>query len=215
MSRVVDIGTRVELVPMDGHFHDITVALYRQDGSAFLVHTYSTREGSEERVDRIAAAMRGLGGLQPSPGDDPRLRFPCGTEHGLAVRRVFVEACKVGPAEPLLARPLSTLDRKSGLTILVEPLGQGQYRIGAEGDAGADDRARRVGVIVNGLMKLGQMRSVEGSDDCVGFDCGCAHDELVGLLLVRAPNVRAIVREQESMAARGVLAAPSQQGTGS
>ena len=32
---------------------------------------------------------------------------------------------------------------------------------------------------------------------------------LVGLLLIRAPNVRAAMREAEQMAARGVLSAPS------
>ena len=34
---------------------------------------------------------------------------------------------------------------------------------------------------------------------------------LIGLLLVRAPNVRAAVREAESLANRGVLSAPSAQ----
>ena len=27
MAKITDIGTRIELVPMDGHFSDITVAL--------------------------------------------------------------------------------------------------------------------------------------------------------------------------------------------
>jgi hypothetical protein len=69
-------------------------------------------------------------------------------------------------------------------------------------------------VIVNGLLKLGDMRRVvsdEDTEDCVAFECGCSHDALVGLLLVRAPNVRAIVREQEAMSARGTLSAPSAQ----
>ncbi|MDP6982586.1 MAG: hypothetical protein QGG05_05825, partial [Candidatus Latescibacteria bacterium] len=80
----------------------------------------------------------------------------------------------------------------------------------------ADNGARRVGVIVNGLRKLGDMLAVEDADgqllnDCVSFACGHDHDALVGLLLQRAPNVRALVREQEAAAARGVLAAPSAQ----
>jgi hypothetical protein len=213
---VTDIGTRIELVPMDGHFRDITVALYRQstaEGPAFHVHTYSGLDGAQQRVDEIRTTMRVLGGLGWAAGSDGLLSFACRHEHELAVRRVFLEACKVDPSEAPTPRPLSTLDRKSGLTIAIEPLGDGQYRVGAEAGATEDDPVRRVGVIVNGLLKLGDMRRVEQAEDCVGFDCGCAHDELVGLLLVRAPNVRAIVREQQAVAARGSLAAPSQQGS--
>ena len=215
MPAVADIGTRIELLPMDGHFHDITVALYRQStaaGPAFRVHTYSSLPGAEERLEDIRSLMTTLGGLQPSVEAPGLLAFPCGEEHGLAVRRLFLEACKIASTEDAAPLPLSTVDRKSGLTIVAEPLGEGQYRVEAVGEADERFRSRRVGVIVNGLMKLGEMRRVEGARDCVGFDCGHPHDELVGLLLVRAPNVRAIVREQESLAARGVLAAPSQQG---
>ena len=48
MRRVVDIGRRIELIPIDPHFHDITIGLYRQqtvdattgkDFPVFLVHT--------------------------------------------------------------------------------------------------------------------------------------------------------------------------------
>ena len=46
------------------------------------------------------------------------------------------------------------------------------------------------------------------------FRVATHYDALLGLLLVRAPNVRAIVREQEMAASRGVLAAPSQQNLG-
>ncbi|MBT6146557.1 MAG: hypothetical protein HOH74_14060, partial [Gemmatimonadetes bacterium] len=48
-------------------------------------------------------------------------------------------------------------------------------------------------------------------EDCVSFGCGHDHDALVALLLQRAPNVRALVREEQAAAARGVLAAPSAQ----
>ena len=215
MPAIADIGTRVELVPMDEHFHDITLALYRQPtaaGPGFLVHSYSSLDGAANRIEDVRSLMTTLGGLRPSAEAPRLLAFPCGEEHGLAVRRLFLEACKSGSPGEAGPPPLSTVDRKSGLTIAAEPLGEGQYRVGAAGDAEEADRSRRVGVIVNGLMKLGEMRRVEGAEDCVGFDCGHPHDEIVGLLLVRAPNVRAIVREQQALAARGVLAAPSQQG---
>ena len=58
-------------------------------------------------------------------------------------------------------------------------------------------------------MKLGELREVEDLSDSIEFDCQQQHDALIGLLLVRAPNVRAALREAEMMASRGVLSAPS------
>lgn len=256
MRRIVDIGRRIELVPLDPHFHDITLALYRQQREGkpvFLVHTYSRIEGAQERVQSIVQAMKTLGGMQETP--DGMLCFHCGAGHEMACKRVFLEACKLpyvesggdrpaietgrdrssgspdserGDNQPevktgrarlrgaietgsslIQPRPLQTLDKKSRLTITVDSVGKGVYRVSADGEGrGA---ARRVAAIANGLMKLGEMERVGDSSDTVAFACGHSHDALVGLLLVRAPNVRVALREAEMDAARGVLSAPSQQ----
>ena len=224
MRRIVDIGRRIELVPIDPHFHDITLALYRQQREGkpvFLVHTYSRVEGAQGRVRAIVQAMKTLGGMQEAP--DGLLRFHCGAGHEMACRRVFLEACKLPHVENggarlpevasekarLQPRPLQTLDKKSRLTITVDSVGDGVYRVSADGEGrGA---ARRVFAIAGGLMKLGEMERVGDSRDTVAFACGCSHDALVGLLLVRAPNVRVVLREAEMEATRGVLSAPSQQ----
>lgn len=223
MKRIVDIGRRIELVPLDPHFHDITLALYRQQREGkpvFLVHTYSRIEGAQERVQSIVQAMKTLGGMQETP--DGMLCFHCGAGHEMACKRVFLEACKLPYVESggdrpeietgrslIQPRPLQTLDRKSRLTITVDSVGKGVYRVSADGEGrGA---ARRVAAIASGLMKLGEMERVGDSSDTVAFACGHSHDALVGLLLVRAPNVRVALREAEMDAARGVLSAPSQQ----
>ena len=60
MGQTVDIGKRIELVPMDPHFHDITIALYQQgpeESPLFLVHTYSQIEGAQERIQFAIEAM--------------------------------------------------------------------------------------------------------------------------------------------------------------
>ena len=213
MGQTVDIGARIELVPMDPHFHDVTISLYRQEtesGPAYLLHTYSKFEGVEGRLQSVKQTMVALGGLEDVPDSGSGLlRFPCGTGHEFACKRLFLESIKADPDGPIEIRPLTTLDKKSGLSIQVVSLGKGVYRVAAEGDH--KDKERRVSVIVNGLRKLGEMLGVEGSPDQVAFPCGSPHDALVGVLLVRAPNVRAIVREEEMAATRGVLAAPSQQ----
>jgi hypothetical protein len=210
MGQTLDIGKRLELVPMDSHFQDITIGLYLQNldsGSGFLVHTYSSKEGAQDRIAFVKRAMQVLGGMEVS--SEGLLRFPCGSDHILAVRRIFLEACKLGPDGAVASRPLLLLDRKSGLSMVATSLGSGKYHISVDGES--DEVVRRIRVVTGGLGKLGEMTAVDGVDDQVGFDCGQAHDALVGLLLLRAPNVRSILREIEQSASRGVLSAPSAQ----
>lgn len=210
MGQTVDIGRRIELVPMDPHFHDITIALYqpgREEEPAFLVHTYNRMNGVQRRMKFVIKGMEILGNMAVAP--DGLLRFPCGSEHQLACKRSFLEACKLTPTDPIESRPLNILDKKSGLTITVISLGDGVYQVTADGEGKRAER--RISAIAGGLIKLGEMVAVDGSLDKIAFPCGHSHDALVGLLLVRAPNVRAIVREQDMAASRGVLSAPSQQ----
>ena len=217
MGRIVDIGRRIELIPIDPHFHDITIGLYRQqivdpttgtDFPAFLVHTYSQMTGATERIAEIGRTMQTLGGmLKTSEG---LLYFPCKDPHQAACRRVFLEAGKLAPNTHTEPRPLHILDKKSQLTITVDSTGNGTYQVSANGEGrGA---ARRISAIAGGLMKLGEMEEVAtDKNDTVRFGCGHSHDALIGLLLIRAPNVRIALREAEMSASRGVLSAPSQQ----
>ena len=212
MGETIDLGRRMELVPMDPHFHNISIALYRQeggDGPVFQVHSYSNREGARQRVEFVARAMALLGGLEPVPGETRKLQFPCRAEHPFACRRVFLEACKLDPSQPMEPRPLQILDKKSNRTITVTSQGDGIYLLAADGEE--LDKASRIAAVTNGLMKLGQMLVGVSGGDSVAFACGQSHDSLVGLLLVRALNVRAVLREQEMTASRGVLSAPSAQ----
>jgi hypothetical protein len=101
------------------------------------------------------------------------------------------------------------LDKKSGRNVVARSLGAGAYEISADGPE--EGRAARIETVVAGLRKLGEMLPVEGHPAQAAFPCGQSHDALVGLLLPRALNVRAILREEEMASARGVLAAPSQQ----
>lgn len=212
MEHIADLGYRIELVSMDSHCHDISIGLYEQQGSdgapQYLVHTYSARPGARERIDFITGAMRVLGGVEPAGGAHT-LRFPCGAAHRLACKRVFLEACKLPSNTTPEAKPLSIYDKKSERTITVAGAGGGAYRLSADGDD--DGRARRVAAVAGGLMKLAEMQAHGAGDDGITFACGQPHDALIGLLLGRALNVRAAVREQEQAAARGVLAAPSAQ----
>lgn len=205
MGKTADLGRRVELVPMDPYFHDITIALYQQPtpkGPDYLVQTYSSWPGAVQRLDFVARAMVVLGGMEAVGAH--LMRFCCGADHELACRRAFLEACKLDPDQPVVARPLSFFDKKSGHQIELVGLGGGGYRVTLDGG-----EASRAAAIAAGLVKLGQLGSV--ASDQVAFACGQVHDALMGMLVVRAVNVRATLREQELLAARGLLAAPSAQ----
>jgi len=210
MGRLLDLGTRIELVSMDPYFHDISLSLYRRAGAdgvcGFLPHSYSGREGVEARLAFVARAMAALGGMKPAPGQPGRFAFACGAEHRTAAKRLFLEACKRAPGAALAAQPMRVHDRKNDLAITAASLGDGHYRIEARGGAKA---ARRADGVARGLVRLAEMESVAPAE--ARFPCGHAHDALVGLLLGRALNVRAAMREAESAAARGILAAPSAQ----
>lgn len=175
---------------MDPHCSDITIALYRQPGG-YLVHTYSSKPEAPARIEFIRGAMASLGAMERS---GELLRHSCGALHHAATRRLFLEACKLPTGAEAAPRPTEVHDKKSGKTIRVN---------GATVDADGD--AARAESVANGLKKLAELNSA------MSFDCGRAHTELIGLLLPRALNVRAILREEESAASRGVLVAPSAQ----
>jgi hypothetical protein len=212
MALTADLGRRIELVSMDLHFHDISIALYLQEageGPVFLVHSYSVKEGTRQRIEFVVRAMTVLGGLEPMAEETRKLRFSCRAGHLLACRRVFLEACKLDPTQPVGVRPLWILDKKTSRTITVTGEGQGVYVLTADGEK--PEKESRIAAVANGLLKLGQMQTRESASDRVAFACGQPHDALVGLLLIRALNVRAVLREQEMAASRGVLSAPSAQ----
>ena len=214
MGRLLELGERLELVSMDPHFHDISISLYRSTGeggaSGFLAHSYSTREGAAERLGFVMRAMAVMGGMGPAPGQSDRLAFACGAAHKAAVKRLFLEACKRATGAEVAVAPMRIYDKKNDLTIAATAVGGGGYRIAAVDGEGNDKAAQRVDGVTRGLIKLAELEPGAEPGE-VRFPCGFSHDELVGLLIGRALNVRAAMREAEAAAARGILAAPSAQ----
>ena len=212
MTRLLDLGTRIELVSMYRHFHDISISLYERESDTgifeFRIHSYASRAGVDRCIDHVVSAMVALGGMIRT-GDATCVRFVCGRQHRRACQRVFLEACKIAPDAEINSRPMSIFDKKTERNVNVDDLGKGAYRVEADGDE--NGRARRISAIAGGLAKLAEMDSVGESGREVVFDCSSDHNLLIGLLLVRALNVRAALREQDDSAGRGMLSAPSAQ----
>jgi len=206
-----DLGQRVELVSMDPRCHDVSFGLYRKEtpeGPVAVVYSYSTKAGTDERVAFITAALAALGGLElVVAGGDQAVRLPCRDWHNAAMKRLFLDCFRVEPTGDLSPRPLQAPDTRSEQTITLAPLGDGAYRV--ESSPAADGEEPRAPAIARALVRLVQIEELD--ETTVRFPCGRDHHELMGLMLVRAQNLRASLREEELTASRGVLTAPSAQ----
>jgi hypothetical protein len=204
---VLELGRRVELVSMDKWCSNITIGLYRRLGRRLVVHSYSDRPDAARRLRWIVEAMATMAGLSANPIDH-EVWFSCGGWHELGIRRALLEACKVDPAEPVSARPLAVDDPRSDQRIAVRSFGGGEYRVVSDTATPEQSRAPAVAA---GLAKLLELETDDVDPARVRFACGAGHDRLISLLLMRAINVRATLRELEEATTRGILAAPSAQ----
>ena len=209
---LTDLGSRVELVSMDPQCNDISIGLYMRgtaNNRSFITHTYSSREGAAERTQRISKIMGILGGMMPNPEEPRELHFRCGYGHIMACRRLFLDAAKTPDNSVPEPKQLEVFAKKAEQTIEACNEGTGQYLIKLTKQD--EEQTSRVAIAALGLVKLADLEQVADTTDRVRFACGTDHDELLGLLLSKALNVRAAAREIEAQAARGVLAAPSSQ----
>ena len=212
MGRTLDLGRRIEIHSMDKQCQDISVSLYRKDGSdgpRFLVHTYSGADAAAERIAFIRQTLVAMLGLGSCGADSQWLRFPCGGEHLRALKRAFLDLCKLETGSPLQAKPLQAFDKKADCDLAAVSLGAGRYQMRPIGDS--EQAAKRANALARGFAKLCEMHQLEAEPCTVQFPCGADHHELMGMLMYRAQNVRAAMKEIEQTASRGVLAPPSQQ----
>ena len=54
MTDIAELGSRIELVSMDKHFHEITLGLYEQPSAdgvpEYIVHSYAGYDGAADRI---------------------------------------------------------------------------------------------------------------------------------------------------------------------
>ena len=92
------------------------------------------------------------------------------------------------------------------MTVTEEERSDGAYSLTDDGESG-----QRLKALRNAMVKLADVETDEVVGEQFCFTCGHDHHALVGLLLQSAPNVRAVMREFEMNAAKGVLLAPGNQ----
>lgn len=210
MGKTLDLGQRIELQAMDKHCQNISIGLYRRDNDGvpqFLVHTYSSSVAeAAQRTMFIKQALIQVIGLEPAPGSNDWLQFPCKDIHERAIKRAFLDLCKLESGITLKPKPLTAFDKKAGCKLSAIHLGDGVYQIVPE--LGGNVGPKRATAVARGFSKVCEMDPIEGQTDRIQFPCQLPHDGLIGMLLFRAQNVRAAMQEDEIASSRGVLSAP-------
>ena len=113
MGKTLDLGRRIEIHSMDRHCAGISLGLYRRkagDVVQFLVHTYSTAAGAAERTKFIRQALIVMAGLEPANEGSDWLQFSCGTDHRRALKRAFLDLCKLPTGSELKPKALTAFD---------------------------------------------------------------------------------------------------------
>ena len=205
--RVIDVieryGRCLELIPLDPHFHDISVGLYAKENVA-TVWTFSRKPGVEDRIRQIRDRLVNLGGLQPVEGTHDQITPPCGQLHSRPTRFLMMQAVERDPdvSPPRVGTVVK--DLKSGLSLGTDSReidGRVVYYVTAEGEA--PNKAARLRAVTSGFVRYGDMEKTE--DGGITFPCGYRHDELVRLVLSYARNVSRVEDQMEADALRGQM----------
>ena len=117
-EKLNEIGTCLELVPMDTHFGNVSVGLYYKDGYC-TVWSFSQVDGIEDRLREIRDQMVRLGGVQAVEGSDNQFIFPCGVVHMRPVKFLLSQAVTKAADFAHPKGPMTIRDSKSALTLAV------------------------------------------------------------------------------------------------
>ena len=203
-TKVVDVVERLgncfELVPLDPHFHEISVGLYAKD-NVFTVWTYNQTLGVEVRIEKIRDQLVSLGGLEPVAGRTDQVRFSCGETHRRPLKFLTMQAVERDPDYKLPESGIK--DLRSPLMLNVsgrEQDGRWVYSVTGEGEA--PNAAARLRAIASGMVRYGEMEKV---DEVVAFTCGQRHDKLAMIVLPYARNVSGVETMLDEAALRGQM----------
>ena len=200
---IASYGRCLELVPMDAHFHDISVGLYVKDGTC-TVWTFSQKPGVQERIERIRDQLVALGSMAPLEGTHNQVRFACGYLHVRPVKFLLSQAVGKDPDYAPPQGEMTIKDSKSALMLKVvgsEQEARWVYQVSGEGEA--PNPAMRLRMVVAGFMRYGEMEKV--SDTEVAFPCSQRHDDLIRLLMPYSRNVSSVESMMQAEALRGQM----------
>ncbi len=195
------IGACSELVPMDPHFHNISVGLYMKDGTG-TVWTFSQRPEIGRRIQEIRDQLGILGDMNPIPGSRDQARFSCRHSHLRPLRFLVKQAVEKPPDYTLPAGRIKDLRSQLMLDIGSRSVGgKWVYNVTSEGTA--PNEAHRIRAVVTGFTRYGEMEKSE--DGTISFPCHHRHDNLAKLILPYARNVNKVEDTLSETSLRGQM----------
>lgn len=187
-ARLGELGRCLELVAVDPHFKQITVGLYLK-GDTLTIATWSSEDGTEQRIAAIRDRLCQLADIEPVPGTSHQATLVSKEFYDRALRFAFTEA--VEKNNPIPTGNISLKDTKSALTFTVtpEPSASGCiYIVTAAGEYARPEM--RIRAVVGGYMRYGDCERVDW--DRFRFRNGERLDRFARLLLPYARNVSAV-----------------------
>lgn len=187
-ARLAELGRCLELVAVDPHFKQITVGLYLK-GDILTVATFSSVDGTEERIGVIRDRLCQLADVEPVGGTSHQATLVSDEMYDRALKFAFTEA--VEKNNLISTGEISLKDTKSPLTFTVtpDPAASGcTYVVSAAGDYARPEM--RVRAVVGGYMRYGDCERIDW--DRFRFRNGERLDRFARLLLPYARNVSAV-----------------------
>ena len=136
VRKLREIGSCLELVPMDPHFNSVSVGLYYKEGTC-TVWSFSEVDGIENRLKEIRDQMVRIGGVQPLDGSDNQFIFPCGVVHMRPVKFLLTQAVTKASDFAHPKGSMTIKDSKSNLMLTTTGASTGEgysYHVSGEGD---------------------------------------------------------------------------------
>ncbi|HIF71551.1 MAG TPA: hypothetical protein EYQ61_03175 [Dehalococcoidia bacterium] len=195
-EKVKKLGSCIELVSLDPHFHDVSIGLFIKNG-VMTISSYSTIDGIDARIELIRDRCVRLGDVEPVEGTTDRLRLISDLYVDRALRFMFIAAVEKDPAAELPSGRITAPDTKTKLLFVIEGAdedGQYVYTVSAEGES---DRAEmRVRAAVGGFMRYSGCVRVDKNK--FAFPDGKKYDNFARLILPLARNVSAVEAQLEA-----------------
>ena len=202
-EKIKELGSCIELISIDPHFHDVSIGLFIKDG-VMTISTYSTIDGVEARIEQIRDRCVLLGDVEPVEGTTDQLRLTSDLYLDRALRFMFIAAVEKDPSQQVPTGRITAPDTKTKLTLVVEGAeenGQFVYTVSTEGEA---ERAyMRVRATVGGFIRYSECVRVD--KDKFSFPDGKRYDKFARLILPLARNVSAVEAQLEASEMAGQM----------
>jgi hypothetical protein len=199
-KEVARLGSCIELVSLDPHFHDVSVGLFIKNG-IMTISSYSTIDGIDVRIEKIRDRCVDLGDVEAVEGTTDQLRLISDLQLDRALKFMFTFAVEKDPSSEAPSGRITTQDTKTKLLFVLDGAeldGKYVYTVSTEGES--EKANMRIRAVVGGFIRYSGCERID--KDKFAFPDGKKYDNFARLVLPLARNVSAVEAqlEQEEMA---------------